>query len=81
MVTRVRGGVEMGMTVVKSARWCGDGYGGGEECEVVFDRPPPTRVRGGVEMGTAVVKSARWCGDGYGGGEEYEVVWRWVRRW
>ena len=68
MVTRVRGGVEMGMTVVKSARWCGDGYGGGEECEVVFDRPPPTRVRGGG-------------GDGYGGGEECEVVWRWVRRW
>ena len=31
MVTRVRGGVEMGMAVVKSARWCGDGYGGGEE--------------------------------------------------
>ena len=26
----------MGMAVVKSARWCGDGYGGGEECEVVW---------------------------------------------
>ena len=32
----MRCGVEMGMAVVKSARWCGDGYGGGEECEVVW---------------------------------------------
>ena len=43
----MRGGVDMGMAVVKSARWVemgmavmtsarwgGDGYGGGEECEV-----------------------------------------------
>ena len=30
----MRGGVEMGMAVVKSARWGGDGYGGGEECDV-----------------------------------------------
>ena len=31
------GGVEMGMAVVKSARWSGDGYGGGEECDVGGD--------------------------------------------
>ena len=40
----MRGGVEMGMAVVKSARWCGDGHVGGEECEVVLDRSPPTIV-------------------------------------
>ena len=57
----------MGMAVVKSARWGGDGYGGGEECEVVLYRPPPTRVRGGVDMGMAVV--------------ECELGWRWVWRW
>ena len=33
----VKSGVEMGMAVVKSARWGGDGYGGGEECEVGGD--------------------------------------------
>ena len=55
----MRRGVDMGMVVVvKSAKWCGDGYGGGEEWEVVLYRSPPTRVRGGVEMGMAVVKSA-----------------------
>ena len=59
VVKRVRRGVDMGMVVVvKSAKWCGDGYGGGEEWEVVLYRSPPTRVRGGVEMGMAVVKSA-----------------------
>ena len=26
----------MGTAVVKSMMWCGDGYGGGEECEVVW---------------------------------------------
>ena len=71
----------MGTAVVKSMMWCGDGYGGGEECEVVLDRPRQLECDVRVEMGTAVVKSARWCGDGHGGGEEYEVVWRWVRRW
>ena len=33
----MRGGVEMGMAVVKSARWCGDGCGGDDECEVGGD--------------------------------------------
>ena len=32
----MRSGVVMCMAVVKSAKWCGDGYGGGEECEVVW---------------------------------------------
>ena len=27
----------MGMAVMTSARWGGDGYGGGEECEVGGD--------------------------------------------
>ena len=36
MVGRVRGVVDMGMSVVNSGRWCGDGYGGGEEWEVVW---------------------------------------------
>ena len=32
----MRGGVDMCMAVVKSARWCGDVYGDGEECDVVW---------------------------------------------
>ena len=30
----MRGGVEMGMAVMTSAKWGGDGYSGGEECDV-----------------------------------------------
>ena len=63
----MRGGVEMGMAVVKSARWCGDGCGGGEECDVGGDG-----YGGGEECDVG--------GYGYGGGEECEVVWRWVWR-
>ena len=78
----MRGGVEMGTAVVKSAMWCGYVYGGGEECEVGWRCVWRwCRVRSGVEMGMAVVKSATWCGDGYSGGEECEVVCRWVWRW
>ena len=32
----MRGGVEMCMAMVKSATWCGDGYDGGDECDVVW---------------------------------------------
>ena len=78
----MRGGVEMGMAVVKSAMWGEDGYGGGEECEVGWRWVWRwCRVRGGVEMGMVVAKSARWGEDGYGGGEECEVGRRWVWRW
>ena len=82
----MRVGVEMGMAVVKSVRWGGDGYGGGEECEVgwrwVWRWLSARWVEMGlavvksavwVEMGMAVVKSGRRGGDGYGGGEEWEV--------
>ena len=64
----MRGGVEMGMAVMTSARWGGDGYGGGEEWEVGGDG-----YGGGEECDVG--------GDGYGGGEEWEVGWRWVWRW
>ena len=56
----MRGGVEMGTAVVKSAMWCGDVYGGGEESEVGWRCVwRGCRVRSGVEMGMAVVNSAK----------------------
>ena len=64
----MRGGVEMGVAVVKSAMWVEMGMA-------------VVKSAMWVEMGMAVVKSGRSGGDGYGGGEASEVGWRWVWRW
>ena len=75
----MRGGEKMGMAVVKSARWGGDGYADGEEWEVVLDCGGPERRRRNVavksvDIEMAAANSVRWCGDGYVGGEEWDAV-------